>query len=160
VDAGVKCIEQGQLLDQATMKLLGDKGIWLSLQALDEAPPTAPEHVRKKKHIVVEGTDNAFRWAKQYGVKLAWGADFLFMPAQNVMQNSDILKLKKWMTPSEILKLVTHDNAQLSALSGPRNPYPGQLGVEQPGALADLIHVDGIRWRISAWLLILRSAFW
>jgi imidazolonepropionase-like amidohydrolase len=143
VEAGVKCIEHGQLLDQATMKLLGEKGIWVSLQALDEAPPTAAENVRQKKHTVVAGTDNAFRWAKQYGVKLAWGTDFLFMPAQNVKQNSDILKLKQWMSPAEALKLVTHDNAQLLALSGPRNPYPGKLGVVQPGALADLILVDG-----------------
>ena len=40
VQAGVKSIEHGQLLDEATIKLLGEKGIWLSLQALDEAPPT------------------------------------------------------------------------------------------------------------------------
>lgn len=143
VEAGVACIEHGQLLDQATMKLLGEKGIWLSLQALDEAPPTAPENVRQKKHTVVQGTDNAFRWARQYGVKLAWGTDYLFLPAQNVKQNADILKLKQWMTPAEILKLVTHDNAQLLALSGPRNPYPGKLGIVAPGALADLILVDG-----------------
>ncbi len=143
VEAGVKCIEHGQLLDQATMKLLGEKGIWLSLQALDEAPPTAPENVRQKKHTVVQGTDNAFRWAKQFGVKLAWGTDFLFAPAQNVKQNTDILKLKRWMSPAEVLKLVTYDNAQLLALSGPRNPYPGKLGVVETGALADLILVDG-----------------
>jgi imidazolonepropionase-like amidohydrolase len=43
----------------------------------------------------------------------------------------------------EALKLVTHDNAQLLALAGPRNPYPGKLGVVQEGALADLLLVDG-----------------
>ena len=58
-------------------------------------------------------------------------------------QNADILKLKQWMTPAEILKLVTHDNAQLLALSGPRNPYQGKLGVVREGALADLLLVDG-----------------
>jgi imidazolonepropionase-like amidohydrolase len=47
------------------------------------------------------------------------------------------------MTPAEILRLVTHDNAQLLALSGPRNPYPGTLGVVAEGALADLLVVDG-----------------
>lgn len=31
VAAGVKCIEHGQLIDEATAKLLADKGIWLSL---------------------------------------------------------------------------------------------------------------------------------
>jgi imidazolonepropionase-like amidohydrolase len=125
------------------MKLLAEKDIWLSLQALDPAPPTAPESTRQKKGRVIEGTDNAFKWAMKHGVKLAWGTDFLLDPRPNAKQTSDILKLKQWMTPAEILKLVTHDNAQLLALSGPRNPYPGQLGVVAPGALADLLLVDG-----------------
>ncbi len=143
VEAGVKCIEHGQLLDEPTIELLADKGIWLSLQALDEAPATAPDSTRVKKHLVVEGTDNAFKWAKQHHVKLAWGTDLMFLPAQMPNQNTDILKLQAWMTPAEALKLVTHDNAQLLALSGPRNPYPGRLGVVEEGALADLLLVDG-----------------
>ncbi len=143
VEAGVKCIEHGQLLDEATMKLLGDKGIWLSLQALDEAPPTAAEHVRIKKHTVVEGTDNAFKWARKHKVKLAFGSDILLQPAITKNQSTDIVKLTKWFTPAEALKLVTHDNAQLLQLSGPRNPYPGKLGVVEIGAYADLLLVDG-----------------
>ena len=143
VRAGVKSIEHGQLLDEQTLKLLGDKGLWLSLQALDEAPPTQSADVIAKKHQVVAGTDNAFKWARKYKVKLAWGTDFLFNPAQNKNQNSDILKLKQWMTPAEILKVVTRDNAGLLALSGLRNPYPGKLGVIEAGALADLLLVDG-----------------
>jgi len=143
IEAGVKCIEHGQLLDEPTIKLLGEKGIWLSLQALDEAPPTASEGTRAKKHTVVEGTDNAFKWAKKHNVKLAWGTDLMFLPAQMKNQNTDVVKLKAWMTPAEALRLVTHDNAQLLALSGPRNPYPGKLGVVEVDALADLLLVDG-----------------
>ncbi len=143
IEAGVKCIEHGQLLDEPTMKLLADKGVWLSLQALEEAPPTADPAVKAKKHTVVEGTDNAFKWAKKYNVKLAWGTDLMFLPAQMKNQNTDIIKLKKWMTPAEALKLVTHDNAQLLALSGLRNPYLGKQGVVEVDALADLLLVDG-----------------
>ena len=143
VEAGVLCIEHGQLLDEDTMKLLADRGIWLSLQALDPAPPNAPESTRQKKAQVIDGTDSAFKWAKKYGVKLAWGTDYLFDPRQNAKQTMDILKLKQWMPPAEILKLVTYDNAQLLALSGPRNPYPGKLGIVEEGALADLLLVDG-----------------
>jgi len=76
-------------------------------------------------------------------VKLAWGTDFLFNPAQNRNQNADILKLRRWFTPAEMLKMVTRGNAQLLALSGARNPYPGKLGVVEVGALADLLLVDG-----------------
>jgi imidazolonepropionase-like amidohydrolase len=39
--------------------------------------------------------------------------------------------------------MATGTNAELLALSGKRNPYPGKLGVVEEGALADLVLVDG-----------------
>ena len=39
--------------------------------------------------------------------------------------------------------MVTHDNAELLQLSGLRSPYQGRLGVVEPGAMADLLLVDG-----------------
>jgi imidazolonepropionase-like amidohydrolase len=39
--------------------------------------------------------------------------------------------------------MATSTNAQLLALSGKRNPYPGRLGVVEPGAYADLLLVEG-----------------
>lgn len=143
VEAGVKCIEHGQLLNEDSIRMLAKRDIWLSLQALDPAPPTQTPDVIKKKQMVVDGTNDAYTWAKKHKVKLAWGTDFLFFPAQNAKQTSEILKLKQWFSPAEILKMVTHDNAQLMTLSGPRNPYPGKLGVVETEAYADLILVDG-----------------
>jgi imidazolonepropionase-like amidohydrolase len=67
----------------------------------------------------------------------------MFVPAQMKNQDPDILKLRAWMTSAEALRLVTRDNAQLLALSGPRNPYPGKQGVIEAGALADVLLVDG-----------------
>jgi imidazolonepropionase-like amidohydrolase len=144
IEAGVKCIEHGQLLDKETMQLLSENGVFLSLQALDEAPPSAPANVRDKKHTVIEGTDNAFKWAKQYNVKLLWGTDYLFEPKNSPKQSTDILKLKTWLSNYEILKLITYDNAQIFKLSGARNPYlAGKLGEISEGAYADMILVDG-----------------
>ncbi|MDH3874009.1 MAG: hypothetical protein OET07_07640 [Desulfobacteraceae bacterium] len=37
----------------------------------------------------------------------------------------------------------TSRGAELIELSGPRNPYPGKLGVIEEGAYADLLLVDG-----------------
>lgn len=143
IEAGVKCIEHGQLLDEATLQLIADRGVWLSLQMLmTDSPNMAPER-RIKRWPVIQGQDKVWPLAKKLGIKLAWGTDFLFEPGLNVEQNSYLLKLLPWFTPAEILKLVTHDNAQLLALSGPRSPYQGRLGVVQEGALADLILVDG-----------------
>jgi len=39
--------------------------------------------------------------------------------------------------------MATVDNAELLAMSGPRNPYPGRLGAIEEGALADILLVDG-----------------
>ncbi len=39
--------------------------------------------------------------------------------------------------------MANRDNAELLALSGLRGPCPGELGVVQEGALADLLLVDG-----------------
>jgi len=39
--------------------------------------------------------------------------------------------------------MATATNGELLAMSGPRNPYPGKLGVFEEDALADLLVVDG-----------------
>ena len=143
IEAGVLSIEHGQLLDEDTLKLMAERGIWLSLQRLQDSTPEMTPLRREKREPLMEGQQRVWPLAKRLGVKLAWGTDFLFDPQQNAEQNSYILRLKPWFTSAEILKLVTHDNAQLLALSGLRSPYKGQLGVVKEGALADLILVNG-----------------
>ena len=54
-----------------------------------------------------------------------------------------MVKLERWYTPAEALVMATRTNAELLAMSGKRNPYPGKLGVVEEGALADLLLVDG-----------------
>lgn len=143
IEAGVKCIEHGQLLDESTLKLMKRKGIWLSGQNLVEDTPDMDPLRREKRKPVIEGQKKIWPLAKKMKIKMAWGTDFLFEPWLMEEQNAYLLKLKTWFTPYEILKMVTHDNAQLLALSGNRSPYRGELGVIKAGALADLILVDG-----------------
>lgn len=143
IAAGVKCIEHGQLLDEQTLKLIAEKKVWLSLQNLVEDTPDMDPQRRAKRKPVIDGQAKIWPLAKKYKVKLAWGTDFLFEPELNEQQNAYILRLQIWFTNAEILKMVTHDNAQLLQLSGLRSPYPGKLGVVEKGALADLILVDG-----------------
>ncbi|GMQ23670.1 hypothetical protein Aoki45_03520 [Algoriphagus sp. oki45] len=143
IQAGVKCVEHGQMVSEETLKLMPEKGIWLSLQNLMEDSPNMDPARREKRKPVLEGQKRVWAKAKELGVKLAWGTDFLFEPELNKEQNAYILKLQEWFSPAEILKMITYDNARLLALSGNRSPYPGELGVIKEGALADLILVDG-----------------
>jgi imidazolonepropionase-like amidohydrolase len=147
IEAGVKVIEHGQLLDEPTIELMAKKGVWLSLQPFldDEDAIPFPEGSpnRAKQLQMISGTDNAYRWARKYGVRTAWGTDTLFDAKLATRQGAQLAKLRRWHTPAEILRMATADNAELLALSGLRSPYPGKLGVVQEGALADLVLVDG-----------------
>ena len=92
-----------------------------------------------KQIEMIAGTDTAYTLAKQYKVKTAWGTDTLFDPKLATRQGAQLAKLVRWYSPAEVLKMATADNAEVLALSGPRNPYPGKLGVVEQGALADLL---------------------
>jgi imidazolonepropionase-like amidohydrolase len=148
VAAGVKCIEHGQLIDEPTAQLLAEKGIWWSLQPLrdDEDASMLPLMTpvsRQKALEVFAGTENAYKLAKQYKVRTAWGSDLLFDARVASRQGAWLAKLVRWYTPAETLKMATADNGELMALSGFINPYPGTLGVVAEGALADLLLVEG-----------------
>jgi imidazolonepropionase-like amidohydrolase len=125
---------------------MADKGIWWSLQPLryDEGAFQRMSPVSQKKALQVwAGTDNAYKLAKKYKIKTAWGTDVLFSRALAQQQGAILASLARWYTPAEALVMATSTNAELLTLSGKRNPYPGKLGVIEQGALADLLLVDG-----------------
>ena len=146
IAAGVKCIEHGHLMDEATAKLIAERGVWLSIQPFpdelaDAFPPGSQQ--RAKAAEVFAGTDIAYRMARKHKLKTAWGTDIIFSPGLARRQGELLVKLERWYTPAEALVMATGTNAELLALSGKRNPYPGKLGVVEEGALADLLLVDG-----------------
>jgi len=146
LDAGVKSIEHGFFITDATAKRMADEGAWWSMQPfmLDEDAPTfESDFVTAKYESCVVGLDAVVGHTKKYGVKTAFGTDSLFDPATSAKQGKLLAKLQNWYTPYEALKMATHDNAQLLKLCGPRDPYVGDLGVIQEGAWADLLVVDG-----------------
>jgi imidazolonepropionase-like amidohydrolase len=146
IAAGVKCIEHGFLMDDATAKLMADKGIWLSTQPLpDEMRTLYPEGSvqREKADEVLPGVARTYSLAKKYKIKTAFGTDVLFSRALAQKQGAILASLVRWYTPAEALVMATSTNAELLALSGKRSPYRGKLGVVEVGALADLLLVDG-----------------
>jgi imidazolonepropionase-like amidohydrolase len=146
IRAGVRCIEHGHLMDEATAQVIADNGIWLSTQPFLNNQFTTPQptsEAEAKAQQVYAGTDAAYRFARKYKLKTAWGTDILFDPQMTANQGAILTTLAQWYSSVEILKMVTAVNGELLAMSGPRNPYPGKLGVVEEGALADLILVDG-----------------
>lgn len=145
IAAGVKCIEHGHLMDESTARLMAEKGIWLSTQPfldLSAASGLGPAEQAKLAQVVT-GTDNVYALAKKYRIKTAFGTDVLFSKELAERQGAMLAALTRWYSPAEALIMATSTNAQLLQLSGLRNPYPGELGVVEGGALADLLLVDG-----------------
>jgi len=148
IAAGVKCIEHGQLIDESTAKLMAEKNIWWCLQPFMDDEDATPFPVGsanwKKQMEIIKGTDNAYALAKKYHIKTAFGIDCLFDSTSAKNQGKVLCKLQNWFTPFEILKMATHDNAELLSMSNKRSPYQeGKLGEISEGAYADLIIVDG-----------------
>ncbi len=149
IEAGIKSIEHGPFLQEDTLKLMAKKGVWLSPQAYLFG--LTPEQLNiigtpsePKMRQVNKGSANLMKWAKKYGVKIAWGTDLFGPPAKQAQQPQEFIARAKFFTPYEILKQATSDNAELFRLSGERHPYQqGELGVIQEGAYADLLVIDG-----------------
>jgi imidazolonepropionase-like amidohydrolase len=145
IAAGVKVIEHGHLMDEATARLMAQKGIWLSFQPFtDEGPAAALGPANRLRLLqVIAGTEQTIALAKKHKVKMAFGTDILFSAAAAARQGTELTKMLKWFAAPELLAMATSINGELLKLSGPRDPYPGRLGVVQEGALADLLLVNG-----------------
>ena len=146
IKAGAKCIEHGQLTDEATVRMMRDEGTWWSLQPflqdVDSNVYNSPGQIEAQT-MVAQGTVRAYEWAQKYGVKTGWGTDVLFSPQKTHTQGRQLAKMTRFYDPMVVLQQATSRNAELLALSGARNPYPKALGVIEAGAWADMLLVDG-----------------
>ena len=150
LDAGIKSIEHGMLIKEETMKRLVDQDAWLCPQAfivmqdIDSNPTFSDPIQRAKMQKAQNGAVNEFRWAKQYGAKVAWGTDMF--GAREAFDNTlrEFEFRARFYSNVEQLQQVTGANGKLLELSNLKHPYPGaKLGVIEPGAYADLLIVDG-----------------
>lgn len=153
VEAGVRSIEHAHLIDEATMKLIAERSVYLSPQAYvfsgvfaagGAAAPAQPSAQSAKSAQVSVGLDRMMQLAKRYGVKVAFGTDVFGSPKVFPWESREFGARLRWFSSFEILKQATSTNGELLALSATRNPYAeGKLGVVEPGAWADFLLVEG-----------------
>jgi len=147
LDAGVKVIEHGHLVSEATLKRLKADGAYLSSQSFGAARRYVAgldTERGRKGAMVMDGVDHLMTTAKKLGIPVAFGTDAFGSLRAYEGGPSEFGYRLRWFTSLEILKQSTSINAKLLALTGPRNPYrEGPLGVIQEGAYADLLVVDG-----------------
>ena len=147
IAAGVKCIEHGHLMDEATAKLIAERGHLVEHAAV---PGRDGRRVSARLHGAGQGAGGDRRhgrtptgWRRSTSSRPP-SAPTSCSPQKLAQRQGELLAtLARWYTPAETLAMATGTNAELLALSGKRNPYPGKLGVVEEGALADLLLVDG-----------------
>ena len=153
LNAGVRSIDHGMLIDDKTMALLKEKDAFLvpslavGLFTPEELAFAWPTPATKAKGArIIAGMENETLLAKKHGVKIGFGTDF-FGPNREAfaLQSLEFKARAKYFTGLEILKQATSINAAIVAMSGPMmNPYlDGPLGVIEAGAYADLLLVRG-----------------
>jgi imidazolonepropionase-like amidohydrolase len=146
LEAGAMSIEHAATISENTMKMIVKKGAYLSTQTgvymQEPDPGWTPDQIAKQKQAL-DGLDQLMKLAKKHKAKIAIGTDLVGVASEKSKQAFELENRLKWFTPFEILNQATANNAELMSWSGPRNPYPGTLGVIEEGAYADLLLVDG-----------------
>lgn len=148
IDAGIKDVGHGQLLDDATLKRMSDKGVFLSTQPFTICnEPQLDDFSNSKLAIVCKGTKRLYEAIKKFpNLKVTYGTDLFFLPEEELAkQMQQMERMLPWFKPVEILRMATSNAGELFALSGDmRNPYQeGTLGTVSEGGYADLLLVEG-----------------
>ncbi len=146
IEAGAKSLEHTNLITEDTVKLAAKEGVFISAQTalfMNPAPPSFTPAQRARQQEAKEGLDRLMKAAKRYNAKVLFGTDMVASIESKKAQVTEFTLRKEWFSNAEILRQATSLNAEVLELSGPRNPYPGKLGVIEEGAYADILLING-----------------
>jgi imidazolonepropionase-like amidohydrolase len=139
--SGVRTIEHGNLIDDASAKLMADKGMFLvaNLVTYFEMKNRAAEYgmsaeMLAKNDLVIDGALRSLEICKRYGIPVAYGTDLLGQ--LQVAQSEEFMLRARVLSPAEIIRSATTIGAQVVRMEG-------KLGCLKAGAFADLLVVDG-----------------
>jgi imidazolonepropionase-like amidohydrolase len=140
-NAGVRTIEHGNLIDDASAKLMAEKGMFLvaNLVTYFEMKEHAAEYgmssdMLAKNDLVIDGALKSLEICKRHGIPVAYGTDLLGQ--LQVAQSEEFTLRAQVLSPAEIIRSATTIGAQIVRMEG-------KLGCVKPGAFADLLVVDG-----------------
>ncbi|MGF1630702.1 MAG: amidohydrolase family protein [Kiloniellaceae bacterium] len=141
VDFGVRSIEHANLIDAPTAKRCAEAGAYVvptlvTYDALERFGPELglPAVSLEKLKVVRAAGVKSLEILKAAGVSIGFGTDLL--GAMQTHQSGEFAIRAEVLPPAEILRSATSVNAALLNAEG-------EIGVVAPGALADLLVVDG-----------------
>ncbi|WP_342067063.1 amidohydrolase family protein [Achromobacter kerstersii] len=148
---GVRTIEHGNLVDERVARFMAEKGAFvvptlvtyeaLANEGADYGLP--PDSVAKIATVRTAGL-HSLEIYKKAGVKIGYGSDLLG-PSQR-LQSDEFRIRNEVLSAQEVIQCATTTAAEVLN-------HVGQLGRIQPGALADVLLVDGNPYRDLSCLL-------
>ncbi len=141
VEAGVRTIEHGNLIDAETARLMAERGAFLvptlvTYYAIDELGRSLgfPAESQRKVRDVLDAGLRSLEIAREAGLEMGFGTDLLGETQDQ--QSRELLIRAEVEPPADVLRSATVVNARILQREG-------ELGEILPGALADLLVVDG-----------------
>ena len=139
--AGVRTIEHGNLIDDASAKLMAEKGMFLiaNLVTYFEMKKRAAEYgmtseMLAKNDLVIDGALKSLEICKRHGIPVGFGTDLLGQ--LQVEQSEEFTLRARVVSAVEIIRSATTIGAKILRMEG-------KLGCLKAGAFADLLLVDG-----------------
>ena len=141
VEAGVRTIEHGNFLDEATAKQMAAAGAYLvptlivyrRILVHGKELGVSDLHMEKAAQVAAVGA-RSLEIARDAGVKMAFGTDLFRAPKE--YQAEEFLVRAEVLTAAEIIRSATVIGAEVVGMEG-------RIGRVREGYLADLILVDG-----------------
>lgn len=141
VECGIRTIEHGNFLDDKTAEVMAKHEAFLvptlvTYRADAKYGPSfgwSKDSERKNQEVLEAGV-KSLEIAMRAGVKIGYGTDLCWSP--KTYQPEGLLVHNEVMSPTEAIKNATIINAEIVRMEN-------QLGVITPGALADLLVIDG-----------------
>ncbi|TML39638.1 MAG: amidohydrolase family protein [Actinobacteria bacterium] len=144
VRAGIRSIEHGIYLDEATIAMMLERGTWLvptllapaSVLAAADAGSNVSEWALRKTREVIAVHRESFGRAVAAGVKVAMGTDSGVGPHGHNLEELSLMVDHSGMSPIEAWTATTSSAAALLGVGD-------ELGTVEPGKRADLVLLDG-----------------
>jgi imidazolonepropionase-like amidohydrolase len=138
LDGGCDSIEHGLDLDDSAIAQMLKQGTWycptIGVYYTDWAPADTPAGQRDRKRAAVH--EVSFPKALHAGVRIVFGTDMGGIPWSEPIAQEFSRMVGLGMAPMEAIKSATSRPAEMLDMQG-------QIGAITPGALADMVAVDG-----------------
>ena len=144
VENGVRCIEHGLLIDDATAKLVKDNDVVISTQlvtyrTLQDLPGISENNLAKLR-LVLDGQENLIRLIKKYDITTGFGTDFIW--GGYVLIGKEFTARGAYWSGAEVLRQATSESARIIRMAGKLNRH-GNFGEIREGWVADLVLING-----------------